>query len=106
MRRVFEEFEGNLVLFMEVFKVWAPLTGHPIVQAFYGAAIDLYWKISERQNSTHMAFLKPKNTKTSLYKLSKDHWVIAFSKNSQSVRRKLQSTVSLDHPVDLQYQAL
>ena len=46
-----------------------------------------------------MAFLKPKNTKTSLYKLSKDHWVIAFSKNSQSVRKKLQSTVSLDHPV-------
>ena len=84
---------------MDVFKVWVPLREHLSVQALYGTAIALYWKISERQNSTHMAFLKPKNTKTSLYKLSKDHWVIAFSKNSQSVRRKLQSTVSLDHPV-------
>ena len=83
---------------MDVFKVWVPSREHLSVQALYGTAIALYWKISERQNSTHMAFLKPKNTKTSLYKLSKDHWVIAFSKNSQSVRRKLQSTVSLDHP--------
>ena len=90
---------------MDVFKVWVPLRKHLSVQALCGTAIALYWKISERQNSTHMAFLKPKNTKTSLYKLSKDHWVIAFSKNSQSVRRKLQSTVSLDHPGVMCYQS-
>ena len=45
-----------------------------------GTAIALYWKMSERQNSTYMAFFKPQNTKTSLYKLSKNHWVIAFLK--------------------------
>ena len=84
---------------MNVIKVWVPPREYLSVQALYDAANALYWKISERQNSTHMAFLKPKNTKTSLYKLSKYHWVITFSKNSQSVRRKLQSTVSLDHPV-------
>ena len=69
------------------------------VQALYDAANVLYWKISERQNSTHLAFLKHQNTKTSLYKLSKNHWVIELFKISLSVRRKLQSTVSLDHPV-------
>ena len=69
------------------------------VQALYDAANVLYWKISERQNSTHLAFLKHQNTKTSLYKLSKNHWVIELFKISLSVRRKLQSTLSLDHPV-------
>ena len=58
-----------------------------------------YWKISERQNSTHLTLLKHQNTKTSLYKLSKNHWVIALFKKFGSVRKKLQSTVSLDHPV-------
>ena len=46
------------MLFMEVFKVWAPLRGHPSVQALYGAKIALHWKISERQKSTHSAFVK------------------------------------------------
>ena len=81
---------------MDVFKVWVPLREHLSVQALYGTAIALYWKISERQNSTHMAFLKPKNTKTSLYKLSKNGWVCAFF---DSVREILQFTVLLDHPV-------
>ena len=84
---------------MEVVKVWVPVTEHLSVQALYDAAIALYWKISERQNSTHLAFLKHQNTKTSLYKLSKNHWVIEPFKISLSVGRKLQSTVSLDHPV-------
>ena len=61
--------------------------------------LALYWKISEKQNSTHLAFLKHQNTKTSLYKLSKNHWVITLLEIFGSVRRKLQSTVSLDHPV-------
>ena len=84
---------------MGVFKVWVPSREHMSVQALYDAANVLYWKISERQNSTHLAFLKHQNTKTSLYKLSKNHWVIELFKISLSVRRKLQSTVSLDHPV-------
>jgi hypothetical protein len=64
--------------------------------------LALYWKIFERQNSTHLAFLKQQNTKTSLYKLSKNHRVITLLENFGSVRRNLQSTVSLDHPVDHQ----
>ena len=56
---------------MDVIKVWVPLREYLSVQALYDAAIALHWKISERQNSTHLAFLKQQNTKTSLYKLSK-----------------------------------
>ena len=85
---------------MDVFKVWVPLREHLSVQAWYGTAIAYYWKISERQNSTHMAFLKPKNTKTSLYKLSKNHWVDVLFEIFGSVRKKLQSTVINDHPVE------
>ncbi len=69
------------------------------VQAMYGAGNALYWNDSERQNSMHLTLLKYPNTKTSLYKLSKNHWVIAFFKNFGSVRKKLQFTVLLDHPV-------
>ena len=89
---------------MDVFKVYVPLREHLSVQALFGAAIALYWKIFERkiferQNSMHLAFLKHQNTKTSLYKLSKNLWVNELFKISLSVGRKLQSTVSLDHPV-------
>ena len=66
------------VLFLGVFKVWFSLREHLSVQALYDAAIALHWKISERQNSTHLAFLKHQNTKTSLCELSKNHWVIAL----------------------------
>ena len=48
----------------------------------------------------HLTLLKYPNTKTSLYKLSKNHWVIALFKKIGSVRKRLQSTVSLDHPVE------
>ena len=64
---------------MDVVKVWVPLREYLSVQALYDAAIALHWKISERQNSTHLAFLKHQNTKTSTYKLSKNNWVIALS---------------------------
>ena len=87
------------VLFMNVIKVWVPPREYLSVQALYDAANALYWKISERQNSTHLAFLKHQNTKTSLCELSKSHWVIAPFYISGSIKRKLQSTVSLDHPV-------
>ena len=69
------------------------------VQALYGAANALYWKCFKRQNSTHLKPLKHQNTKTSLYKLSKNNWVVTILGGFVSVRRKLQSTVSLDHPV-------
>ena len=69
------------------------------VQALYGAVNALYWKCLKRQNSTHLTPLKHQNTKTSLYKLSKNHWVITLLEIFGSVRRKLQSTISLDHPV-------
>ena len=49
----------------------------------------------------HLTLLKHQNTKTSLYKLSKNHWVIALFKFFGSVRKKLQLTVSLKHPVTL-----
>ena len=48
---------------------------------------------------THLGVLKHQNTKTSLYKLSKNHCVITLFEIFGSVRRDLQSTVSLDHPV-------
>ena len=81
--------KGIWVLFMGVFNVWVPSREHLSVQALYDAAIVLYWKISERQNSTHLAFLKHQNTKTSLYKLSKNHWVITLFEMFWSVRRNL-----------------
>ena len=84
---------------MDVFKVWVPPREHLSVQALFGAAIALYWKIFERQNSMHLAFLKHQNTKTSLCELFKIHWVIAPFYISGPIKRKLQSTVSLDHPV-------
>ena len=48
----------------------------------------LYWKCSERQNSTQLTLLQRQNTKTYLYKLSKSHWVIALFEFPGSVRRK------------------
>ena len=91
------------VLFMDMIKVWVPLREYLSVQALYDAANALYWKISERRNSTHLAFLKHQNTKTSLCELSKNHWVIAPFYISGPIKRKLQSTVSLDHPVSSWY---
>ena len=79
---------------MDVVKVWVPLREYLSVQALYDAANALYWKISERRNSTHLAFLKHQNTKTSLCELSKNHWVIAPFYISGPIKRKLQSTVS------------
>ena len=45
------------------------------------------------------ALLKDQNTKTSLYKLSKNGWVCAFFYFFYSIREILQDTVLLDHPV-------
>ena len=59
----------------------------------------LYLKSSERQNSTHLTLLKHQNTNTSLYKLSKNCWVIALCDFVWSVTNKLQSIVSFDHPI-------
>ena len=64
---------------MDLFKVWVPPREHLSVQAIFGAACFVLENL-ERQNSTHLAFLKHQNTKTSLCELSKNHWVIALFK--------------------------
>ena len=84
------------VLFMDVFKGCFPPTEH--LSALFGAAIALYWKIFERLNSMHPAFLKHQNNKTSLYKLYKNHWVIALFQISWSVRRELQLQLLFGSP--------
>ena len=60
----------------------------------------LFWKFFKRQNSTHLTILKHQNTKTPIYKLSKNHRVFTLLGIFGSDRRNLQSTVSLDHPVE------
>ena len=65
----------------------------------YGVANALYWKSSERKISTHLTVMRHQNTKTSLYKLSKNHWVFALLAFFGSVRKRLQFTVFNDHPV-------
>ena len=68
-------------------------------QALYCVANALYWKSFKRQIFTHLTVLKHQNTKTSLYELSKNHWVITLLEIFWSDRRNLQFTVNLDHPV-------
>ena len=65
----------------------------------YGAANAVYWKSSKKQNSTHLTVLKHRNTKTSLYRLSKNDWVNAlfFKKNRPSEQN--YKLVFHDHPV-------
>ena len=67
------------------------------VYALYGEANALYWKSSERQNSTHITLLKHQNIKTPLHKFPKNHCVIALLEIFGSVRKKLLLTVLLDH---------
>ena len=83
---------------MDLFKVWVPPREHLSVQAIFGAACFVLENL-ERQNSTHLAFFKHQNTKTSLYKLPKNHWIIALFQIFGSVSSDLQFTVSLGHPV-------
>ena len=84
---------------MYVYGVWMCVRVFWSVQALYGAVNALYWKCLKRQNSTHLTLLKHQNTITSLYMLSKNHCVITLLGIFESVGRKFQSTVSLDHPV-------
>ena len=84
---------------MFVYGVWMCVRMFWSAQALHGDTNALYWKCIKRQNSTHLTLLKHQNTKTSLYKLSKNNWVITLLEILGSVRRQLQSTVSLDHPV-------
>ena len=65
----------------------------------YGVVNALYWKNSKREISIHLTVLKHQNTKTSLYKLSKNHWVMILLEIFGCVTRNLRSTVSFDHPV-------
>ena len=82
-----------------MFVAWMHLRVYMSVQAMHGAGNALYWNDSERQNSMYLTLLKYPNTKTSLYKLSENHWVFALFEFFGSVRKKLQSTVFNDHPV-------
>ena len=85
--RYLEEVIVNIrVKCMYVFGVWMCVRVFWSAQALSGATNALYWKYIKRQNSTHLTLLKHQNTKTSLYKLSKNHWVCAFFEfyNSQS----------------------
>ena len=84
---------------MYVYGVWMCVRVFWSVQALYGAVNALYWKCLKRQNSTYLTLLKHQNTKTSLYKLSKNHWVIALFKFFGYVRKKVHVTVFVDHPV-------
>ena len=86
---------------MYVFGVWMCVRVFWSAQALSDATNAQYWKYIKRHNSTHLTLLKHQNTKTSLYKLSKNHWVITLLESFGSVRRELQSTVSLDHPVEV-----
>ena len=61
---------------MYVYEVWMRLRVFMSVWALYGEANALYWKTIKRQNSTHLTLLKHQNTKTALYKLPKNRWVI------------------------------
>ena len=82
---------------MDVFEVWVHLRIYLSVQAFGGTNV-LYWKSSERQNSRHMALLKHHNNKTSLCKLSKNHWVTEVGFPNSLVPRSAK-TLTLFHIV-------
>ena len=84
---------------MYVYKVWMNVREFWSVQALYVTTNALYWKFLEMQNSMHLTLLKHQNTKTSLYELSKNHWVITLLGIFGSDRKNLQFTVPLDHPV-------
>ena len=84
---------------MDLCKVSVHLRVYLSAQALYDTANAIFWKSFERPNSTHLTLLKHQNTKTVLYKLPKNHWVIPLFENFGPVRNKLLVTVSLDNPV-------
>ena len=72
------------------------------VEALYGEENALYWKSFESQNSKRLTLLKRQNTKTDLYNLPKNYWVIALIEIYWSARRKKKLVrVVLDHPVPI-----
>ena len=83
---------------MYVLEVWMRLRVFVSVWALYGEANAPYWKTIKRPNSSHLTLL---DTKTALYKLPKNHWVIAHFEIFGSVGKKLLLTVPLDHPVSI-----
>ena len=84
---------------MYVYEVWLRIRVFMSVWALYGEANALYWKTIKRPNSSHLTLL---DTKTALYKLPKNHWVIALFEIFGPVRNKLLLTVFLDHSVDME----
>ena len=90
---------GIWVLLIDLFKVWMRIRVYGSAQALYCVANTLYWKSFKRQIFTHLTVLKHQNTKTSLYELSKNHWVFALFEIFGLLRKIIQSTVFNDHPV-------
>ena len=81
---------------MYVLEVWMRLRVFMSVWALYGEANAPYWKTIKRPNSSHLTLL---DTKTALYKLPKNRWVIVHFEIFGPVRNKLLVTVFSDHPV-------
>ena len=81
---------------MYVLEVWMRLRVFMSVWALYGEANAPYWKTIKRPNSSHLTLL---DTKTALYKLPKNRWVIVHFEIFGPVRNKLLVTVFLDDPV-------
>ena len=73
-----EVSESIKVKCMHVCGVWMLQMVYMSVQALYGAANAQYWIISERQNCVHLTLLRHQNTKTSLKKVCKNHWVLTI----------------------------
>ena len=84
------------IYFIDLFKGCMRKRVYRSVQALCCVANALYWKSSKRQIFTRLTVLKHQNTKTSLYELSKNHWVFALFEIFGKI---LQSTVFNDHPV-------
>ena len=55
----------------------------------YGEANAVYWKSFERQNSTHLTLLKHQITKTALYMLPKNDWVIPLFWNLRASQKQI-----------------
>ena len=72
--RYLEEVIVNIwVKCMYVYGVWMCVRVFWSAQALHGETNALYRKCIKRQNSMHLTLLKHQNTKTSLYKLSKNN---------------------------------
>ena len=98
--RCLEEVSESIkVKCMYVCWVWMRQMVYMSVQALYGAANARYANISETQNCVQLTLLRHQNTKTSPYRLSKNHLVMPSFAIFLSIIEKLLVTVFREHPV-------